>query len=66
MKTLEINQMESIEGGWSLAGLICGGGFLGYGTIVTYALALGAVSAGTTALVGLAIGAVGLAVCSQA
>ena len=58
--------MEQIEGGFSWGAIICGGGFLGYGAIVTYALALGAVSAGTTALVGLAIGAIGLAVCSQA
>lgn len=66
MKTLELNQMEVIEGGSWLTRTICGGGFLGYGSIVTYALALGGVTAGTTAIVGLAIGAVGLAVCSFA
>ncbi len=47
-----------------LASIICGVGFAGYGSIVTYALALGPVSAGTTALVGFAIGAIGAVVCT--
>ena len=67
MKKMEIEQMESIEGGTASVGsIICGGGFLGYGSIVTYAFALGGVSAGATTLIGLGIGVVGLAVCSLA
>ncbi|HKL75463.1 MAG TPA: hypothetical protein VJ881_05285, partial [Halanaerobiales bacterium] len=65
MKTLDFNQMENLEGGGA-ASIICGGGFLGYSAIVTYALALGGVTAGVSAVVGLGIGAVGIAVCSLA
>ena len=63
MKGLDIFQMENVQGG-EAANTICNGGFLGYGAIVTYGLALGGVSAGATALIGLGIGAIGCLVCS--
>ena len=35
MKALDINQMETINGGrWSLGAFICGAGFTGYGTLI--------------------------------
>jgi len=58
--------MEMVEGGNKAASIICGSGFAGYSAITTYALALGVVTAGATAIIGLGIAAVGIAVCSQA
>lgn len=55
-----------VEGGNKAASIICGSGFAGYSAITTYALALGVVTAGATAIIGLGIAAVGIAVCSQA
>ncbi len=64
MKELSFEKMEEVNGGWSTVSFICGSGFAGYGAITTYALALGGVTLGATALVGLGIGLIGAAVCS--
>ncbi len=54
------------DGDSNLESIICGIAFTQYGAWIGYALALGGVSAGTTALVGFAIGVIGAVVCSQA
>ncbi|MFO7924660.1 MAG: hypothetical protein R6U58_13310 [Bacteroidales bacterium] len=64
-KKLSFQEMEEIEGGGA-ASIICGAGFTGYGAIVTWGLAVGGVTAGVGALVGLGIGLVGVVVCSLA
>lgn len=67
MKTLELNQMEVIEGGSWLTGTICGLGFGGFwGIIQTGFWAAGVATGGVGIIAGLAVMAVGAAVCSFA
>lgn len=66
MKTLELDRMENIEGGYSVEGAICGAGFAGYTTLISWGLGAVAVSGGTILAVGLGIGLLGAAVCAFA
>ena len=61
-----LNPQAGKVGEVNIAAIICGIGFSGYGSIVTYALALGGVGVLPVALIGFGIGAVGAVVCAQA
>ncbi|HKJ32833.1 MAG TPA: hypothetical protein VKA34_13445 [Balneolales bacterium] len=65
MKELTIAEIENIEGG-STESVLCGAAFAQFGLWNSLALGLAEVSLGTSLAVGIAIDAVGLAVCSQA
>lgn len=62
MKKLELTQMENVEGG-SVAGVVCGVGMLGWGSVLGYGVALSGISAGLSVGVALVWGGISIALC---
>lgn len=67
MKELKISQLELINGGTTAAeDFICGAAFGQYAGWMAYAMGLAGVTAGASALIGVGIAIVGVAVCVYA